>query len=335
MPLFSRTSPLSLHPFVPAWWCRNPHLQTLWPVFFRRRLRPALRRERLELPDGDFVDLDWTTNDRGPIVILLHGLEGGSRSHYARAMLAALPRHGLRAVLMHFRGCSGEANRLARAYHSGDTGDIDFLVRTLRAREPHTPLAAIGYSLGGNVLLKWLGEQGPAAPLRCAAAISVPFLLQEATERMNRGLSRLYQWHLLRSLKAGVARKSRRHAPPAPAHEVERMTSFFEFDDRITGPLHGFSGARHYYTASSSRQYLKHIAIPTLIVHANDDPFMHPGVVPRPADLSSSVQLHLHQHGGHVGFVSGALPWRPRYWLDEQLPEWLGPQLHGWSCSGL
>jgi predicted alpha/beta-fold hydrolase len=316
-------------PFKAAWWCRNPHLQTLWPVFFRRRLRPPLRRERLELPDGDFLDLDWTLNDSGPIVILLHGLEGSSRSPYARGMLSTLPRHGMRAVLMHFRGCSGEPNRLARAYHSGDTGDLDFLVRTLRAREPHTPLAAIGYSLGGNALLKWLGEQGDRAPVACAVAVSVPFLLHESTRRMNRGFSRFYQWHLLYNLKASVVRKAQRMPPSIPLHELPGLRSFHDFDDRITAPLHGFRDALHYYTASSSRQYLKWIGVPTLIVHAEDDPFMHAGVIPGEPELSPTVELSRHARGGHVGFVAGSVPWRPRYWLEDRIPNWLGRQLRG------
>lgn len=293
----------------------------------RRRLRPPLRRERLELPDSDFVDLDWTLNDSGPLVILLHGLEGGSRSHYARGMLAALPRHGLRGVLMHFRGCSGEPNRLARAYHSGDTGDIDFLVRTLQAREPRTPLAAIGYSLGGNALLKWLGEQGAQAPLRCATAVSVPFLLHESAARLNRGVSRIYQRKLLNDLKASVRRKSARLPLPVAVHDLDNLTSFHAFDDRITAPLHGFRDAMHYYTESSSRQFLNRIRIPTLIVHAADDPFMPKSAIPEMNELSDIVEFDLHRHGGHVGFVGGHLPWRPSYWLDERIPAWLRGQL--------
>jgi predicted alpha/beta-fold hydrolase len=323
----ARTAPVpAATPFQPAWWCRNPHLQTMWPVFFRRHPRPALRRERLELPDGDFLDLDWTLNTGGPIVILLHGLEGSSRSHYARAMLAALPRHGYRAVLMHFRGCSGEPNRLARAYHSGETGDLDHLVRTLRSREPDTALAAIGYSLGGNVLLKWLGEQGPQAGVRAAVAVSVPFLLHDSVQHMNRGFARVYQWKLVKSLKTSVRRKARRLAPPVPLIELDRIRDFLDFDDHVTGPLHGFRGALHYYTASSSRQYLGRIRIPTLLVHAEDDPFMPASVIPRPDELPPSVTLDLHRHGGHVGFFTGQ-PWRPRYWLEERIPAWLETRL--------
>ena len=314
---------IAIPPFKPAWWCRNPHLQTLWPVFFRRHLRPSLRRERLEIPDGDFVDLDWTLNSTGPIVVLFHGLEGGRRSHYARAMLDVLPRHGYRVVLMHFRGCSGEPNRLPCAYHSGDTGDIDFLIRTLKQREPRTPVAAIGYSLGGNALLKWLGEQGAQAPVCCAVAVSIPFLLQDSSAYLNRGFSKIYQRHLMRSLKAGVRRKAERFPPPVPLNEVDAMQSFFDFDNRITGPVHGFRGAQHYYSASSSRQFLQRIRIPTLIVHSSDDPFMPASVIPQDGELSASITFALQTHGGHVGFVSGNNPLNPHYWLDSTLPQWL------------
>jgi predicted alpha/beta-fold hydrolase len=313
--------------FQPAWWCRNPHLQTLWPVFFRRGPRPALRRERLELPDGDFVDLDWTGNQDGPIVILLHGLEGSRRSHYARALLARLPRAGMRGVLMHFRGCSGVPNRLARAYHSGDTGDLAFLVQTLQQREPATPLAAVGYSLGGNVLLKWLGQGGAHVLLRRAAAVSVPLVLHESTRRMERGFSRVYQWHLLGRLRRSLARKARHVDTGISAAELRRLRSFYAFDDRVTAPLHGFTDAMHYYTASSARQFLGRIRVPTLVVQAADDPFMSSRVLPRDDELSPSVQFELQRHGGHVGFVGGTWPWRPRYWLEERLLRWLAA---GW-----
>ena len=315
-------------PFKPAWWCRNPHLQTLWPVFFRHWLRPKVRRERLELPDGDFVDLNWTLNDSGPIVIIFHGLEGSSHSHYARGLLDRLPRKGYRVVVMHFRGCSGEPNRLARAYHSGDTGDIDFLVRTLKAREPNTPLATIGFSLGGNALLKWLSEQDDNAPVRCAVAVSVPFLLHESTAHMNHGFARFYQWHLLKSLKRNALRKAAKFTLAVSVDELRRMKSFYEFDGRITAPLHGFTGAMHYYTSSSSRQFLNRIRIPTLIVHALDDPLMHAQVIPQANELAPAVTLDLHRHGGHVGFVGGSLPWRPQYWLEERIQNWLQQLMH-------
>jgi uncharacterized protein len=317
----------SVSSFKPAWWCRGPHLQTLWPALFRLWPRQPLRRERLELPDGDFIDLDWTCNDAGPIVILLHGLEGSRRSHYARSMLQVLPRTGMRAVLMHFRGCSGEPNRLARAYHSGDTGDLDFLVASLKQREPHTPIMAVGFSLGGNVLLKWLGERGAQAGLCGAVAVSVPLLLYDATNHMNQGFARFYQWWLVRHLKRSYLRKSRGHAGPLPLHALPGLRSFYDFDDRITAPLHGYSGAMHYYNAASSRQYLIRIRIPTLILQAADDPFMPDSVIPSPRELSPSIQLEVHRHGGHVGFVAGRYPWRPHYWLEQRIPGWLQQQL--------
>lgn len=287
----------------------------------------SLRRERLELTDGDFIDLHWTENRTGPIVIVLHGLEGCSKSPYARGLLTALQHNGLRGVVMHFRGCSGAPNRLARSYHSGDTGDLAYLVTTLRRREPTTPLAAVGYSLGGNVLLKWLGETGRAAEIAAAVAVSVPFLLAHASDRVNRGFSRLYQWKLLRSMRRSVKRKLRHMPLNIKTHKLPTLRSFRDFDDHVTAPLHGFRDAEHYYAVASSKQYLRNIAVDTLILHARDDPFMNEAVVPTQEDLSSTVELELCEHGGHVGFVYGTWPWRARYWLEERIPEYLQAHL--------
>jgi len=313
--------------FKPAWWCRGPHAQTLWARLVRRAPRVALRRERLELPDGDFIDLDWTTHGGGPIVIVLHGLEGSSDSPYARGILRAIDSRGWRGVVMHFRGCSGEPNRLPRSYHSGDTGDLVYLVETLRRREPRTPLATVGYSLGGNVLLKWLGKSGEQAPLRAAVAVSVPFVLSHAAERLQRGFSRIYQWQLLHSLRDSVETKRRRMMLPLKITDLSALRSFRDFDEHVTAPLHGFDGADHYYAVSSSRQYLEAIAVPTLILHALDDPFMTERTIPRPEELSGHVILELSRRGGHVGFVSGTWPWRSRYWLEERIPAYLARYL--------
>lgn len=312
--------------FQPAWWCRGPHAQTLWPNLFRRRPRVALRRERLELPDGDFLDLDWTLNDEGPIVVILHGLEGSSRSQYVRGLLKVLQAQGWRGLVLHFRGCSGEDNRLARGYHSGETGDLAWVIGQLREREPHTQIAAVGYSLGGNVLLKWLGERGADAPLQAAVAVSVPFILQEAADRFCRGFSRLYQWALLRSLKRNYRRKFASLPPPLAVDPIS-LNRFWDFDDQVTAPLHGFDSAQHYYTVASSRQYLRGIRVPTLIVHSVDDPFMSPVVVPDASELSAHIDFELYSHGGHVGFVSGRWPWQPRYWLEERIPSFLRRRL--------
>ncbi len=285
-------------PFVPPWWCRGPHCQTLFPYLLRRTPRIALRRERLELPDGDFLDLDWGPATHGPIVLVLHGLEGSSDSKYTRGLLRALHARGWRGVVMHFRGCSGEPNRLARSYHSGETGDLAHVVSQLRSRAPATPLAAVGYSLGGNVLLKWLGETGAAAPLDAAVAVSVPFVLAESAARLERGLSRLYQWVLLRSLRRSVAEKRARVALPLRVRNLSALRSFRDFDEHVTAVLHGFRGADHYYAASSSRPLLRRIAVPTLIVHALDDPFMWPQTAPAPAEVSATVALELPAQGG-------------------------------------
>ncbi len=313
--------------FEAAWWCPGPHGQTLWAPLFRLRPRIRSRRERLELPDGDFIDLDWGGRAGAPIVIILHGLEGGSRSHYARGMFAALEQHGMRPVVMHFRGCSGEPNRLARGYHSGETSDLAFLVQTLRLREPGTPLAAIGYSLGGNVLVKWLGETGATAGLYAAAAVSVPFMLQDSAQRLNRGFARTYRHYLLASLRRSLRRKFRGMTPPFCAASAAAARSFQVFDEAVTAPMHGFSSAEHYYSSSSSRPYLRHIAVPTLVVHAADDPFLSHSAIPAANELSPQVIFELFPHGGHVGFIDGGWPWRPHFWLENRIPRFLAQQL--------
>jgi len=311
--------------FRPAWWLPGAHLQTLYPHLLRRPRPPAVERERVELPDGDFVDLDWApqTGRPGELVLLLHGLEGSIRSHYAAGLLSALHAAGMNAVLMHFRGCSGEPNRLPRAYHSGDTGDLDHVARLLLRRSGVTGLCVAGVSLGGNVLLKWLGEQGAAAPVRRAAAVSVPFDLANAARRMERGLSRLYQAWLLGRLRASLRAKAQRMALPVAIDRLDRLTTFRAFDDAVTAPLHGFAGVDDYYRRSSSRPFLARIAVPTLILHARDDPFMTPDAIPREDELAPPVTLELSTHGGHVGFVAGRLPGRPQYWAEQRLCRFL------------
>ena len=310
--------------FRPAWWLPGPHVQTLWPVVCRRRPRLSLRRERWELPDGDFLDLDWTPGDRGPIALVLHGLEGSSESHYALGLLAAVTRRGWRGAVVHFRGRGGQANRLARGYCAGDTADIAYVASELCRREPATPLAAIGYSLGGNVLLKWLGEAGPDAPLRAAVAVSVPFMLDTVARRLNRGFSRLYRFHLLRELKRSYRAKfSARPDGPVPLDALRSLRDFYAFDDCVTAPLHGYAGVHDYYARASCRPYLRRIRVPTLILHALDDPFMLPEAVPDARELSASVRLELSPGGGHVGFVAGRWPWRADYWLERRIPAFL------------
>jgi predicted alpha/beta-fold hydrolase len=309
--------------FRPAWWLPGPHLQTLYPSLLRGRVVPPLSRQRLELPDGDFLDIDWTGSADGMHVLVLHGLEGSLESHYAGGLLARLAREGYHAGLLYFRGRSGEPNRLPRSYHSGDTADLDYVVRSLRCAEPERKLALVGFSLGGNVLLKWLGEQRCKAPVATAIAISVPFDLARAARRLERGLSRLYRDHLLRRLREAVIVKSKRHEPPLPLQELKRLRSFHAFDDAITAPLHGFAGVDDYYARSSCKPFLSAICIPTLILQARDDPFLPADALPEESDLSPAVTLELAAHGGHVGFVSGRNPATPVYWLEQRIAEHL------------
>jgi len=308
--------------FKPAWWLPSPHLQTLWPVMFRRRSVPDLSHERFELNDGDFVDLCWSRKTDRPVVIVLHGLEGSVHSHYAGSLMCALENVGFRPVLMHFRGCGGEPNRLPRSYHSGDTQDLAQLVDHINRASDTSVHAAIGFSLGGNVLLKWLGQTGDSNPLQFGVAVSVPFILADAANRLQRGLSHMYEIHLMNSLKRSYIEKFRRIESPLDV-EISQLKGFWEFDDRVTAPLHGFSGVDHYYTESSCRQYLANIKVPTRIIHALDDPFMYSATVPDENEISEHVELLLARNGGHVGFVSGKYPWKAEYWYERKILEFL------------
>ena len=305
--------------FKPAWWLPGPHLQTLFPHIFRKQSPPALTRERIELDDGDFLDIDWSESNRGPLVLLLHGLEGSIRSHYATGLMNSLNRCGFQVVLLNFRGCSGEPNRLPRSYHSGDTDDVDTILGRLVRQHPQRPVYIVGISLGGNVLLKWLGENPDQTLAKKAVAISVPFELNIAAHRLERGLSRLYQAHLLYKLRRSTRSKAARMALPIDVSRLSRIKSFRQFDDQVTAPLHGFDGVDDYYRRASSRPFIKNIKTPTLILHAVDDPFMTPDAVPEAYELGPGVQLELSKCGGHVGFVGGILPWKPRYWIDERV----------------
>jgi predicted alpha/beta-fold hydrolase len=305
--------------FRPAWWLPGPHLQTIYPSLLRRRRHPELTRERIDLPDGDFVDLDWTRGGGRALVLVLHGLEGSLESHYTGGILTALRAAGYRAVLMYFRGCSGEPNRLPRSYHSGDTADLRHVLARLAARGNREPLAVVGYSLGGNVLLKALGERAGMESVRTAVAVSVPFNLDRAAQRLEQGFSRVYQRYLLNKLRRSYRAKLSVHPMPVPDERLDALDTFRQFDDAVTAPLHGFRGVDDYYARASSRQYLRAIETPTLIVHAVDDPFVPADAIPTENELGPGVTLELSLHGGHVGFVAGALPFRARYWLETRI----------------
>lgn len=312
--------------FKPQGIWRNRHVQTVLPNVLFRAPKVELRRERVELPDGDFIDVDWTTGTSGPIVIVLHGLEGSIRSRYACNIMRRIHQMGFRGALPYFRGCSGVPNRLPIGYHSGFTQDIEYFSGLLKQREPNTPLAAVGYSLGGNVLLKWLGESPNASRLTTGVAVSVPFDLAICSDAIGRGLSRLYMWELMGRMRRSAMRKFSKIKAPIELPDIGKLRTFREFDDAMTAPLHGYKDAADYYARASSKPYLKHIKVPTLVVHSEDDPFMTPAVVPTEAELSPAVTFELTRKGGHVGFVDGPLL-KPRRWVDQRITQHLQKHL--------
>jgi predicted alpha/beta-fold hydrolase len=333
MPVTSEGQPGTSR-FQPGRGLRNPHFQTILANGpFSPRPRICVRRERVELPDGDFLDLDWleseTATANKPLVLVLHGLTGSLQSRYAADLFSLIERQGWRAVLMNFRGCSGHPNRLPRTYHAGDTGDFEYVLSHLRRRGDGAPIAAVGYSLGGNVLLKHLGVAKSATPLVTGVAVSVPFDLEIAAHSLNKGLARLYQANLLKQLKKSICLKYRLATCPFDWKRAMRAADFFEFDDAVTAPLHGFSGVLDYYRKSSSKQYLGDISIPALIVHAEDDPFIDRIAIPGARELSATLTLEVSQYGGHVGFLQG--------WPHRHRNRWLPTRIvaHLAECFGI
>ena len=319
--------------FKPAWWLNNGHLQTLYPALLRRLPNPPdYRRERLTTPDHDFIDIDYCGSGNQALIILVHGLTGSSQSSYIKGLQKALHKQGLRSVVLNFRGCSGTSNNRARSYHSGETEDLHFLYQTLRQREPDTPIGAVGFSLGGNVLLKWLGEQSCQLKLFAAVAVSVPFLLGICATKLDTGFSRLYRSNLLNALKSYMRIKLQHLISIGEYQEASKIkslgdlsniSSFWKYDDQVVAKLHGFADVNDYYQRSSCKQYLKSISIPTLLIQATDDPFMTPEVLPLENEVSKHVRLEFATYGGHVGFISGLIPFRPIYWLDQRIVEFL------------
>jgi hypothetical protein len=257
-----------------------------------------------------------------PLVVLFHGLEGSSRSHYAVALMAAVRDAGWRGVVVHFRGCSGEPNRLPRAYHSGDTREIDWIVRRFRAQDAVTPLFATGVSLGGNALLKWLGDHGESAAriVDAAVAISVPLDLMATGNALGQGLNLVYTRNFLATLRAMSLGKLKRFPGLYDANAVRASRTLREFDDLVTAPLHGFEDADDYWTRASSKPGLKNIRVPTLILNAKNDPLVPAPALPRTGEVSAVVTLEQPEHGGHAGFVRGPFPgnldWLPRRVLE-------------------
>lgn len=301
-------------------WLAGAHAQTIYPAL-RRPPAVAFRRERVDTPDGDFVDFDWQDANGAapgtPTVVLFHGLEGNSSSHYARAVMRRLQAIGWRGVVPHFRGCSGELNRLPRAYHSGDYAEIGWMLAAVRARLPAAPLYAVGVSLGGSALLNWLGreQERAVATLVAAAAVSAPLDLAAAGTAIGQGFNRIYARHFLSTLVPKALAMAQRFPGTLDTAAVRRATSMHTFDDVVTAPLHGFEGAHDYWRRASSKPWLGGIAVPTLVLNAKNDPFIPASSLPGPESVSRAVMLEQPAHGGHAGFAMspfpGSLEWLP------------------------
>ncbi len=301
--------------FWAPWWLRNPHLQSCYATAVRGRARVVPRWEEVRLPDDDFVDVAWFGEQQQPIIILLHGLEGSWRSHYIQLMLDELVALGWQVAVLHYRTCSGRMNRLAESYNGGETKDFAYLVALLQQRFPGQAFYALGFSLGGNILLQYLASN-PQAPIAHAIAVSTPYLLGRSADC----LPVFYQRSLLKSMKAKSLQKLSMGLDfPVGAVALRAIKTLRQFDERVTAPTYGFASADAYYAFASVRDRLRDIRHSTTIIHALDDPFVPRDTVPALAELSPSIDFKLSQRGGHVGFIQGGWPWAPKAWLQSYL----------------
>jgi len=309
--------------FNPPKLLSNRHIQTLHSSFVKPNHNLNFEIEEFRLSDGDFVDCYWLDRDKSNnIVILFHGLSGSYRSSYIQNSMKALSQNGFSCVLMHFRGCSGRMNTLARAYHSGDTGDATEWIKELQKRYPKANIHLIGFSLGANMLLKLLGTTDQS--FASAIAISPPIDLALSANRIDQGFSKLYQYKMIQSLNRFLLKKYKKHDYEKlinlKKEKVHQIKTFWEFDELYTAPIHGFHSASHYYDESSALHYLGNIQTPTLLIMAQDDPVTHIDFVPK--NISNTIQVELYPKGGHVGFITGSLL-KPEYWLEKRIIDYL------------
>ena len=326
---------LEMTEYSPAWWLPGAHAQTIWGKLFRREPLQPTTFERWPTPDGDFVDIHRLKIPSARFrLLILHGLEGTVRSKYAQGLLSQARMRGWSADMLIFRSCGDELNLTRRFYHSGETGDLSMVVARLLDEHPDQSLLLAGVSLGGNVLLKYLGENAASLPaqIKAAVAVSVPFDLERASRHINRGFARVYQRHFIRSLKKKTARKVERFPDLIDADRLSSLRTMFDFDDALTAPVHGFRNATHYYSSSSSLQWIDRISIPTLLLSSLDDPFLPPSVlddVRAIARRNPCLKLEFSPRGGHVGFVAGRNPLRPQYYAEWRACEFLAKQTAG------
>ncbi len=314
-----------IEPFAPQ--IRNPHLQTILGALYRRTNGVTFERVRVELPDGDFIDLDFpripgiSLPEDAPLMLLLHGLEGDAYSGYACETYALMAESGIRSVGMNFRSCSGEMNRLARMYHLGATDDVAFIHAWLEQRFPGVPLLMIGFSLGANMLLKYLGENGAGliGRVQAAVAVSPPFRLNYDKAALDMGFNRFYRERLMRQLRAKTRQKAALiNAAGGDAYRAIMGITLEDFDNAVTAPLHGFVDAKDYYRKNACEQFLPDIRVPTLIIRAIDDPFFHPDMPHDVLQANPNLYAGIVQHGGHVGFMEGTTPYNKQDWAQRQ-----------------
>jgi len=304
-------------------WLPGGHAQTIYP-FLARRPEVTYTRQRIDTPDGDFIDFDWLATDENhrdaPLVVLFHGLEGNSGSHYAHALMAHLASLGWRGVVPHFRGCSGAPNRRPRAYHSGDYSEVGWMLETIRALVPDAALFAVGVSLGGSALLNWLGrgEHRAGSIVAAAAAVSAPLDLTAAGIAIEQGLNRIYSRHFRSTLVPKAMAMARQFPGTLDAAAIARVNTMYHFDDVVTAPLHGFTGTDDYWRRASSKPWLKAVAVPTLVLNARNDPFIPASSLPTRAEAGAAITLEQPDDGGHAGFPEQRFPGRLD-WLPQRL----------------
>jgi predicted alpha/beta-fold hydrolase len=335
-------------------WLPNSHVQTIVPALFARLPAVTYRRERWDTPDGDFIELDWLVHEAGgrpvaanglraatangspngtkaisrssdtPLFVLFHGLEGSSGSHYARALMAAAHELGWDGVVPHFRSCSGSLNLLPRFYHLADSEEVDWVLR--RLRDMHAgPIVAAGVSLGGNVLLRWLGERREdASIISAAAAISAPLDVHAGGRALSQGFGKIYTRNFLKTLKAKALQKLEQYPGLFDANAMLASRTMYEFDNVVTAPLHGFRDTDDYWTRATTRPLLPEVTVPTLVLNARNDPFLPGTVLPARHEVSAAIELDQPQHGGHVGFMTGPFPGRID-WLSRRVFNYLRP----------
>lgn len=309
------------NPFRPCFWLANSHLQTCAGSLLPREQQNT-QLEQLHLADGDFLELHWldAPTKNAPLLILLHGLEGSVNSSYIQGMLKIARQQQWRAVVPHLRGSGGRINKLPEAYHAGKTEDFDIVLQHIRSRYSNVFCASIGFSLGANILLKYLGEQPSQNYIQTAIGVSVPFDLKASVMYMNKFYNKMFVRHLKKSTFKKINSSM---LMPINALELSKITTLYDFDDKITAPLHGFLNAEDYYQKSSCIHFLKNIQTPTLIIHATDDPMIPENVIPSKAQVSDKVILDIQEHGGHVGFIACEKFNKVQYWMEERVLDYL------------